>query len=296
MKITKLLTIISILLLFSQCTENKIKTDLTKENLKGRVKSIKETPYHVVEKFGEVTKGDINIEGGYLTDDYWLLLSSIWHKTYNEIGFEMETKKYDANGNTLKRSVCNYDEKGKLIDWKSYNTKGLESKTTYKYDEKGNQIESNSYNPKGELEYKNTYKYDDKGNQIEDSWYNNRELNRKYTSKYNKKGIMIERNGYNFNGELDFKGVFTYDDKGNKIEMNSYNTDGQLKGRHTYKYDDKGNEIEKSEYSYEYSFIGELVKTESFKFKYDHKGNWIEKIEYENDIPQRIFEREIEYY
>ena len=53
MKTTKLLTIFS-LLLFCSCVENsKIKNDLTKDNLKGKIKSIKETPYYVVEKFGE---------------------------------------------------------------------------------------------------------------------------------------------------------------------------------------------------------------------------------------------------
>ncbi len=115
MKYKFILSTIALFLLTS-CTEQKTKNDLTKENLKGKVKSVKETPYLVIEKFGEVIKGDIYIRGSFISDDYFILLSSIQHKTYNEIGFETEIQDFDTYGTTLKRSIFNYNKKrGKLI-------------------------------------------------------------------------------------------------------------------------------------------------------------------------------------
>ena len=89
-------------------TEKKTekKNDLTEENLKGKVKSIKETTYKAVEKFGQIEKGDV------LNNDF---------NIYNEKGNNIEGNGYD------------YDSDGILDDYKY----------TYKYDEKGNNIEDN---------------------------------------------------------------------------------------------------------------------------------------------------------
>src|SRR5690606_7432950 len=114
------------LFLLTSCTEQKTENDLTKKNLKGKVKSTKEIPYSPIEKFGEVTKGNVYINKFYFSDDNLYIISSIKHIVYNEIGNETENRDYDSNGNTLKRRTFNYDEKGKRISQSVYNPKGLE--------------------------------------------------------------------------------------------------------------------------------------------------------------------------
>ena len=54
------------LILFVGCNPEKTENDLTKANLKGKVKSIKEIPYKPIEKFGEITKGDVKLHFNYL--------------------------------------------------------------------------------------------------------------------------------------------------------------------------------------------------------------------------------------
>ncbi|MFA5557000.1 MAG: hypothetical protein WCY06_00040 [Flavobacteriaceae bacterium] len=307
-----------LILFFVGCKSEKTENDLTKANLKGKVKSTKETPYKAVEKFGEVTKGNVYINKFYFSDDNLDIISSIKHIVYNEIGNETENRDYDSNGNTLKRRTFNYDEKGKRISQSVYNPKGLEYKESYKYDEKGNQIEwswynsdgklkskypckydekgnlieQSRYNSYGELKWKHTYKYDEKGNEIEESRYDSDgELDLKYTSKYDEKGNKIEESKYNPDGELVSKTTSKYDKKGNKIEWSIYNSDGELVSKHTYEYDEKGNLT--AEYN-ESLLFG--THSKSYLYKYDKKNNWIEKIWFEDNIPKQITERKIVYY
>ena len=113
-----ILAILSVLRLVS-CKQSEKKNDLTEENLKGKVKSIKETLYEAVDKFGQIEKGN-------------------WFNNYFTI--------YDKKGNIIEEN--DYDSDG-----------SLNSKTTYKYDEKGNKIEENDYDSDGRLDSKTTYKY-----------------------------------------------------------------------------------------------------------------------------------------
>ena len=140
-----ILVILSVLCLVS-CKQSEKKNDLTEENLKGKVKSIKETPYEAVDKFGQIEKGNV------LYDNFIFPFT-----IYDEKGNKIEENHYDSDGN-------------------------LSSKDTYEYDEKGNNIERNWYDSDGSLNYKYTYKYDEKGNMIE---YNtDGRFGEKYTYKY----------------------------------------------------------------------------------------------------------------
>lgn len=218
--------------LFSCDTTAQKKNDLQRQNLKGKVKSVKQFSYEVVEKFGEITKG-INI--GWSEDDNSLSL-------------------YDDKGNLIEENLYNYD-RILLLKYKN------------QYDDKGNLIEGNWYNPDGTLGFKSKYQYNDKGNKIEENWYDSDgKLIGKVKVQYDEKGNVIEETRYNSNGKLSSKSKYLYDDEGNKIEENWYNADGILGSKYKYQY------------------------------KYDQQGNWTEQIEYENDIPQKIKERTIEYY
>ena len=171
----------------------KIINDLTKKKLKGKVKSIKETTYQAVEKFGQIEKGDVLVDSSAVyTDDGHF-------KIYNEKGNKIEENYYNSNGR-------------------------LYSKTTYKYDEKGNMIEDNFYDSDdGSLIYKNTYKYDEKGNKIEEYHYDeDGKFNYKYTYKYDEKGNNIEKNNYDSNGRLDSKYTYEYDKNNNWTQRIEY--------------------------------------------------------------------------
>ena len=109
------------LVLVLSCSTNKKENDLEKKNLKGNVKYVREILFTTIDKFGEISKGDIES---------------------------------DNNSYTL------YNNKGNKIELNVYNSDGsLDYKYTYKYDDKGNKIEWNVYNSDGSLNYKETSKY-----------------------------------------------------------------------------------------------------------------------------------------
>ena len=198
-----ILVILSVLCLVS-CNQSEKKNDLTEENLKGKVKSIKETLYEAVDKFGQIEKGDV-------LNNYFNI--------YNEKGNKIEENRYDSDGSLYFKDTYKYDEKGNKIEENRYNSDGsLYSKTTYKYDEKGNMIEDNFYDSDdGSFIYKNTYKYDEKGNKIEEYHYDE-------------------------DGKFIYKNTYKYDEKGNIIEEKIYHSDGRFGNTYTYKYEyDKNN-------------------------------------------------------
>ena len=151
-----ILAILSVLYLVSYGQLEK-KNDLTEENLKGKVKSIKETTYKAVDKFGQIKKG--NVLNNYFT-------------IYNKKGNTIEGNEYYSDGSLNYKTTYKYDEKGNKIEKNTYKYDGsLNYKTTYKYDEKGNKIEKNIDGSVDRLGYKYTYKYDEKGNTIEQNIY-----------------------------------------------------------------------------------------------------------------------------
>ena len=196
-----ILATLSVLCLVS-CKQSEKKNDLTEENLKGKVKSIKGNTYEAIDKFGQIEKGDV-------LDAYFNI--------YNEKGNKIEDNSYDSDGSLEYKYTYKYDKKENKIEENFYIYGGLNSKSIYKYNEKGNKIELNVYDSDGRLVSKYTYKYDEKGNMIEENWYNS-------------------------DGRLNSKTTYKYDEKGNNIEENNYDSDGRLGKNYTYKYEyDKNN-------------------------------------------------------
>ncbi|MFJ1427832.1 hypothetical protein ACILD6_04405 [Capnocytophaga canimorsus] len=271
------------------------KNDLQKVELKGKVKSVRTAGYTVVEKFGEIRKGKI-------TDlDDFINFGSFFD-SFNLID-----------------GLCVYNEKGDIIEINRYNSDGsLNWKGVYKYDNKGNKIEENGYNSDGSFVSKMIYKYDDKDNLIEENWSDSSgNIYDGPTYKYDDKGNQIEKNHYHSDGSFEGKQIYKYDDKGNQIELNNYNYDGDFVGKITCKYDDKGNKVEAEMHNDWNGFIRLIFKYDdknnvvemnmydskegsedkiTFKYEFDTKGNWVKLINYENDKPELIIEREIEYY
>lgn len=226
--------------IFSCCTNNKNRNSLTKDGLKGKVKTIEETRYDVVEKFGELQKGSIRIKATYEYDENGNLneqISSISNRAYGTT----YTNKYNEKGNLI----------GKNIVSDALGRSGC--KFTYKYDENGNRIEEVFYDSTGRLYYETTSKFDEKGNQIEYVFFNPREnWKNKETYEYDKKGNQIGGNYYDSSGRLTNKITYKYDEKGNQIEFRYCNSDGKLKNKYTYKYNDfdkEGNWRKKVEFT-----------------------------------------------
>ena len=193
---TKNLLSTIVILFFLGCSSNsKYENDVTRLNLKGKVKSINEFSYEAIEKFGNIKRGKRKRKLSWDLDEYII---------FDNKGNKIEENKYSSDGN-------------------------LKYKYTYKYDNKGNKIEVNYYNSDGSLESKQLYKYDNNGNEIEADYYNPvGSLADKWTYKYNEKGNIIEVNNYNSAGSLIGNAIHKYDEKGKRIEANLYISDGRL--------------------------------------------------------------------
>ena len=269
----KLLLILLCLPMIFSCRDekNKIENDLSKENIIGNPKEIKEYHYSAKELFGEAQKEKLLHENilrfnseGNITE--FIRNNSQSYKTYyNEITKQKEkTHIYDGE-ELVGLKKYKYDENGNQIEESSYSDGELVGFKKYKYDENGNQIEESSYS-NGKLVDLKKYKYDENGNQIEKSSYSDGELDRRsFKYKYDKNGIQIEKGSY-FEGKLERFYKYKYDENGNKIETNKFYSDGEL------------GYSKKNKYSY-------------FKNK-----NWIKYIEYnEQNNPTYIIEREFIY-
>ena len=107
-----ILAILSVLRLVS-CKQSEKKNDLTEENLKGKVKSIKETPYEAVDKFGQIEKGNVLYDDGTS------------FTIYNEKGNIIEENYHNSNGRLYEKHTYKY-EYDKNNNW----TQRIEYKNT----------------------------------------------------------------------------------------------------------------------------------------------------------------------
>jgi hypothetical protein len=237
---------------------NKKENDLTKENLKGKVKELTETNFNAKKVFGDLEKDGLASKYQY---------------------------KYDVGGNMTERSYSNGD--GAEYPYMS--------SSTFLYDNNGNKTESSSYDEDGNIRYNDKYKYDEDGNMTAIYIYDkDGELDGIYKYKYDVGGNMTEFNYISIKLELDWIYKYKYDVGGNKTECAFGGGDGGVKSNLSkYKYDEDGNETECATYDED----GELEYKDQYKYdEFDKKNNWIVRTKYRNDTPTAIEEREIEYY
>ncbi|MCX6328455.1 MAG: hypothetical protein NTZ85_02920 [Bacteroidia bacterium] len=145
--------------LFSCSAESqtiKAKSCLEVRELKGKVKSIRETEYYAEVVDGEIKKDGIKV-----------IMVTSFNKAYTVVEFIQ----YHPDGRQVAaRHIDNYDSNNKLvkvIDYITNNSKPNTMKISSKYDEKGNMIETLGYGTDGKLYNKGTYKYDEKSRMIE---------------------------------------------------------------------------------------------------------------------------------
>jgi YD repeat-containing protein len=331
------LIIVTMLLILSGCKKETIKVnDLGNLNLKGNVKSIKETNYESIEKFGKITKGKRGSEILNCALDYIL--------DFNIEGNIVEEKKYFSNGELGFKRTIKYDRniKEETENDFSNSTIGI---NTYKYDDKKNVLEHKINSRFGEVIHKYSYKYDSNGlliathnedGKIEENYkYDNNEkltenyrfdiygqTTRKFTLKYYNNGNVKETEELlYYDGVIYSQQIYKCNSNG-KVTLYIKTNKGNLVSKKTYKYDIKGNMTEMNEYraddnnreTVEVLYCTERYKYDSQdnrieiitmfndgsgsikKFKFDNKNNWIECIEFDGVLPKYIIERKIEYY
>lgn len=260
-KVISLCLLLSSLMIYSQ---NR-KTDLQNEGLKGKVKSVRETPYRAIEEEGKIEKGEImKSKSSRVAREIEDMYANI-HVEYTLQGGRMTMESYKENNSLENKFTYHYDEKRNKTEVKIYEeNNSLDAKLVYYYDDKGNKTEIEVYRENGRLEGKVIYTYDDKGDMIGMDFYEDNLIIYRFTYRNDDKGNVIE--GEFYVGDIESKYTCHYDDKGSMIEQNWYNSDGSLDSSHTYQY------------------------------QYDDQNNWIEKITYVNDKPIEITTRDIEYY
>ncbi|QMU63711.1 MAG: hypothetical protein GKR88_05020 [Flavobacteriaceae bacterium] len=306
--------VLSLVIIQVSCdaNDNKAKSDVSAEKLKGKVKRVSLLTYKPIEKFGEIIKdGETPIsihtiyfnDKGYRTEEN--KIDSTGNKeleifyTYDAKGNRTESRwSYPANKERNHKYTYSYDEKRNLIEIIKNKLDGNpEFKITYQYDEKGNKTGEKTYDFDSKQEYKLVYKYDTEGNNIEKNGYDTKDsLLYKIINKYDTKNKLSKENRYKSDGSLEYRYNYSYDEKGNNTEKSWYNVAQLLVYRFVYEYDENGSEVEKTANVSN----GSLIYKYRSNYEYDAHNNWVRKVtaDEKTDIrkPVSIEERKIEYY
>ena len=226
----KIFTIPFTLLLFvlNDASNAQCKSDLEKENIKGRIKEITETALYI--KDGESKINHIKItkydkEGKALNYSFASKMNDLKPK---EILF-----KFDQAGN--KTREIRYDLTGKV-----------ENYLTYEIDTNGNVIKSNYFNSDHRLIHYSTFRYNQTCDIIEAKYINaDGTIWLWYESKY-RKGLHTETLSL-FDSTIS---KFSYDNHNNVSEYTENDKFSKKQKTHTYtyEYDDKSNWLKKSTY------------------------------------------------
>ena len=260
---TQKTTTLLILLVFSVCgyTQNteitKVPEHPTSEDsitFFGKIKSVRETSYEAVEKFGEVSKGEkLSIEV-FKCDN---------KKNLIEYEYGQNDRYIDIIVYREHKTIIKYDNTGKKIEKKTYADEKLDSTITWKYNDKGSVIEKNTYDTDNNLFGKTKWKYNDKNKLIEEGYYDSL-------------------------GNAVSKEIKEYDARGYYTGHTKYEN-GKLAWKCTHQLDDRGNQIHNVRVGYHYD--GSDIDTFFIKiFKRDEFGNIIEWDEYQrNQLSRKVF-------
>lgn len=277
-------------------------TDLERNKLIGKIKSISINHFKAIDKFGAIDKGEkLSIDSiidytlikynskGNKTEEIYCekVKKGVIHKTfnYNDVGQIFEIKYYLSNGRLDYKEIYNYNSIGQKINCISYNLDGsLKEKYFWKYDNLKNNIEFSKYYPNGSLRYKSVNQFDNLGNKIvEISYIGSGAMFAKYVYGYDIKKNIVKKSIYGYNNALYYDYTYDFDTNGNLI----YEFDSISQKINTYEYE-KNDKVKANENGFIFSY----------EYSYDIKGNWIKRIEYRGEakIPALITERLIEYY
>lgn len=261
-------------------------------NKNWEIESIETVAYEPVDKFGEISGGEVL-----------------------NIGHEE-----DANTN------INYDKKGKInsIDYLDENL-AMYEKCIFEYNSFDSIKEKNQYNREGELIYKwvNTFnskkkishsiKFNSGGEpleKIEFSYSSNGNLKKqKHIYQMDSESKFWMADEFNFNDDgmiIEIIGSssvmdsgtqkFVYDELNRVIKSEYYDKDKKLNNVRKIKYDEHGNLIEEKIIRYDEKGKETTKDIWVSKYSYDQKNNWLTKVVYLNSKPTHFFKRKIKYF
>ncbi len=306
----------------TEAKATKVKSDLSKLSLKGKVKSVLLLQTFIIENNDKenndkIKSGSIlydekgNIIGSEVYNDG--KLSAKYVRKYNNQGKLIDETSYDAFGNIIENTTHTYDEKGNAVEF-NQKSRTFEYNTSSRYDNKGNLIQQivSSSTFKQPVTKTFTYRFDSKGRKIEE--VNSQNPQRPIIYTYEKKGNVIKK-------EIDH--MFKYDVNGNTLEETEIDSEGNIRSKIICKYDSEGNNIEKitttnygedniteNKVENKYDKNGNIVETEDswktrnynkvvkykYTYEFDKVGNWVKQTEFKDDKKSHELERTIEYY
>ncbi|MEZ5007828.1 MAG: hypothetical protein R2753_06700 [Chitinophagales bacterium] len=235
-------------------------------DLKGKIKSLEEREFKIIEKIEDTVRLDLTVQRNILfnqKDDnigIWVIYLKSNNKNftgshYNEQGTKLKDSIlfykndslvvkgigiYESNKNTTKITI--YDKSSNIIQCVE-NT----------YDENKNKKKTYAYLSNGDFSFKSRFDYDKKGNIAKSySYYTKNFVGRISKYKYDSNNNRTEFKVLDANGNQIERTVYVYDEFENMIESHSFNAENVLtmKSKYETEYDEKSNWTKMTKYEY----------------------------------------------
>ena len=277
-------------------------SDRDKLSLKGSPKSVKSIEYKVVEKFGKITKTDIENGVKYDFDSHGFLLLKqqygIKGAPINQIAYEYNKRHSpikedlkDAKGKLLQRTINEYNDINKLRFKSIYQSDGsLTKKSAYTYVSRYKLNRVVTYDKEGHEALILEYKYPKRKKYIEITTINPKSKVKTKVERYDLNAHLIMSAVYDVVGNLKNKFIFTY--QNDKLVKSLYFIGDDEITRRELKYNDKGFLIEEK-FHYPQKGVTEVY---AYTYEYDNHANWLKRTKHINAVPVAVIEREITYY
>lgn len=306
---------------------NLYQTDVERQSLKGKVKSVVDTTYNVTIKFGEIVKTSV-IECRAVSFDEKgrLLKDSRYDNRYNHIYDCNDDYKYVETDSTLireiysneklkNRSISLYDKDGKIVKTEIFNGKNkLAMLIAYTYNDRKLLQDYTAYGEDGNITIKRydmqydlnnclihyklgrgeTLKW---GNATDIAYDANQHIISEKTYVYNSKETVLHQD----NGNLEKSTEYIVDlETGNIIfvvnkKYGTYLGDVVVEKEEQLKYKYEGDWYEKEIAKYSHLTYN-TKSTQKRELTYDEQGNYIKSVLYADEIPVEMAVRYIEYY
>jgi hypothetical protein len=85
---------------------------------------------------------------------------------------------------------------------------------------------------------------------------------------------------------------YSFSPEGFLEQRKIYSAPEKMTDLFVFKNNDKGERISE----HHENFVNGDIIDEELKYEYDKKGNWVLRVHYRDNIPYRLFERDIKYY
>jgi hypothetical protein len=290
MKSSKTISILLFVpLLMISCSDQKVINDWSSLELKGEVRSLRETYYGVYDSlrvFDKEKKRSFNYTE---FNELGFVESKTISNSYPEYTYSFKNKyEYNTNGKPI------------LVESKILSSQDGNSIVKYIHNKSQNSTETIEYAENKELVSRSVHYYDEDKKPLYTLQFDERD-SLEYTLKFlasNKERIMrVYENGEIINSIKDI-----YDNSDRIISKMWIAPDSTVTSLSKYVYDDNYLiEFSKEDFNYNYKEIGIDPKSiDKYSYVIDEKGNWIERITHSKQpfSGEKILkvEREIQYF